>query len=80
MPTHFNICAYEAWRRCARMLKGGTTKLLTAENIKHSERTPHSARLRCEEMRLILWNGDPYLACRRNRTGLLDPPSKQRSQ
>ena len=50
--------------------------LPTSRNIKHPKRAVHPARLRCEEMRLIFWNGDPYLACRRNRAGLLDPTSK----
>ena len=58
----------------------GNTKLRTARNVKHSVRTVNPARLRCEEMRLIPWNGDPYLTCRRNRTGLLDPTSKYRFQ
>ena len=54
----------------------GRTKQLTAKNVKHSIRTFHPARLWCEEMRLILWNGDPNLTRRRNGTGLLDSTSK----
>ena len=54
----------------------GNIMLPTARNIKHSVRTVDLARLRCEEMRLIFWNGDPYLTCRRDRTCLLDPTSK----
>jgi len=73
VPTKCGVSAHERQ-------KGGDAKLHTAKNIEHSERTLHSARLRCEEMRLILWNGDSYLTRRRNRTGLLDPPPKQRSQ
>jgi hypothetical protein len=66
--------------KCAALLRvnagKSNTKPHTAGNVKHSVRTVNPTRLRCEEMRLIFWNGDPYPTCRRNRTGLLDPTSK----
>ena len=70
--------------KCVALLRvnteKGNTKLHTARNVKHSVRTVNLARLWCEEMRLIFWNGDPYLTCRRDRTGLFDPTSKYRFQ
>jgi len=72
--------ATKMWRGCRQSLRKTDTNQLTAGHIKHSIPVVHANRLWCEEMRLIFWNGDPYLACRRNRTGLLDPTSKKRFQ